>query len=154
LLINGASGSGKTTLSQALDDRLEEVAWIHPDGLMDTPNMTAEDILSESLSRIESHHAHSVVVIDCQIRPSAIDALARSHSVESCAMVLLDCPGNIREQRLIERGWNSRDFDQIDAWASVLLEEARSAGCTIFDTNMTSIDSMVDELERGLRDDA
>ncbi|MGE0624451.1 MAG: AAA family ATPase [Pseudomonadales bacterium] len=154
LLINGASGSGKTTLAKTLDDRLVGVSWVHPDELMDTPNMAAEDILKESLAHAGKQRPGSTIVIDCQIRPSAIDLLARSYSLESCEMVLLDCPRDIRERRLIDRGWSSQDFDQIDAWASILSDEARSAGFTIFDTSRVSVDAMADELERMLRDDA
>ena len=154
MLINGASGSGKTTLAKALADRLVGVSWVHPDELMDTPNMAAEDILKESLAHSGDQRPGSTIVIDCQIRPSAIEGLASSHSVESCEMVLLDCPRDIRERRLIDRGWISQDFDRINAWASILLEEARSADLTIFDTSAVSLDSMADELERMLRDDA
>jgi len=154
LLINGASGSGKTTLAKALDDRVDEISWVHPDELMDTPNMTSEDILKESLAHAGKHHPSSMLVIDCQILPSAIDALARSHFVKSCEMVLLDCPRDIREHRLVDRGWNFQDFDRINAWASMLLEEAKSADFAIFDTSTVSVNSMADELEGKFRDDA
>lgn len=114
--------------------------------------MTAEEILAGCLSRAERLLPGSSIVIDCQIRPSSIEGLLRSHPVQSCAMVLLVCPRTIREERLLDRGWPTQDFDQIDTWASILLEEARSAGSVIIDTSETTVDLMVGELDRrGIR---
>ena len=116
--------------------------------------MTSEEILDRALSFGEMEQSAATLVIDCQIRPSAIEPLMKSHSVKACGMVLLDCPRATREQRLRARGWADYDYEKIDSWASVLAEEAHSAGYPIFDTSATSVDSMIDELARRLRNDA
>ena len=152
-LVNGASGAGKTTVSKALDGRTKEVTWIHPDGLMDTPNMESEEILRASLSLYLPEDPAATVIIDCQIRPSSVGELVRSHSLEACTAVLLDCPREIREQRLLDRGWSDQDFNKIETWASMLREEAQVAGHRIFDTSTMSVDSIASQIERGLRSD-
>ena len=75
LRINGASGSGKTTLAESLDDHCEN-----------------QEILARALSCAERERAVATLVIDCQIRPSAIEPLMKSHSIEAFGVVLLDCP--------------------------------------------------------------
>ena len=115
--------------------------------------MDAEDILSASLSLANSEELGSTLIIDCQIRPSSTDDLVRPHSLEY-TMALLDCPRQIREERLKERGWTDQDFDKIEAWAFVLRNEARLAGHEIFDTSTSSVNFVACQLERRLRDDA
>ena len=153
LLINGASGSGKTTLAQALSDRIESLLWIHPDGLMDTPDMTAEEILERSLSGIDKEHRGGSIVIDCQIRPGSIAALVSPRLQNAWAMVLLHAPREIREQRLSQRGWSAEDFERIERWAALLVEESQDAGWPIFDTSVRSVESLVTGLEEKLSED-
>lgn len=90
------------------------------------------------------------MIMDCQVRPSNLDSVLRSHPVARYTMILLHCPRQIREQRLLDRGWAQDDFEKIDVWASILQEEARKAGHRIYDTSARSVESMVLEIEREL----
>jgi adenylate kinase family enzyme len=154
LLINGASGSGKTTLAEALSEILEESHWVHPDGLFpDTPQMGAEEILEKSLSWASTNVRARRVVIDCQIRPSALDRLVRNSSVDSCEAILLTCPRAIRELRLRERGWPEDHFERIENWALILRRESDEAGMLIFDTSVESVQSICRKVDERLRKD-
>ena len=93
-------------------------------------------------------------MIDCQIRPSHVGDMFRSHPSGDYEMILLDCPRKVREHRLLERGWSGQDFAKIEAWASILRQESQLAGHSIFDTSTVSVDSMTYQIEKRLRDDA
>ncbi len=148
LLIIGASGSGKTSLAQALAKVCRSLTWVHPDGLMNTPNMQPEEILDRSLCWAEAQVSVSEVVLDCQIRPSAVEKVLEGHPVERCEIILLDCPHSVREQRLEARGWDGRDFGRIHRWAEMLRQESEEAGLTIFDSSVDSVGSIVDKIEQ------
>lgn len=154
LLINGASGSGKTTLARALSSVLDEWCWVHPDELLpDTPRMGAEEILEKSLCWANANVRKSRVVIDCQIRPTALGRILQNHSIDSCDVVLLTCPRAVREQRLLDRGWPGSSFERIERWAKLLRNESAGAGMQIFDTSLDSVDSICLMLKERLRND-
>jgi dephospho-CoA kinase len=135
LIINGASGAGKTTTAEALEQRLNDIAWVHPDGLWhDTPDATAEAIFERVLAHRQGQ-AESLTIVDCQIRPSDAKAILRGRNVSVWTSVLIDCPDAVREARLQARGWSGDEFRRVANWARILRDETQKVGHLVVDSS-------------------
>lgn len=137
LIINGASGSGKTTVAKLLKEQIRQSDWIHPDGLWDTPNMDAEGVFVKVLELVQEFKAE-ILITDCQIKTSDISKLMDKAGMESWVNVLLKCERNIRESRLLARGWNDSFFDVIDNWSNLLEEDSKKADELVLDSGILS----------------
>jgi chloramphenicol 3-O-phosphotransferase len=146
LILNGASGTGKSTTAEALAPRISGALWIHPDGLWDTPNLKVELILRQSAEVMLREHGSAASIVDCQIRPSAISAVLMPLGIQSWVNVLHTCPRAIREQRLLQRGWDLDALPTIETWANILHAEALDAGDLVVDTSLASTDAICDEI--------
>ena len=146
LILNGASGTGKTTTAEALSARVGSVNWIHPDGFLDTPNMKPEKVLAISLEQASRNPESPLTVIDCQIRPTALPAICAAASVRSWLTVLHTCPRDVREARLLRRGWDTVLFDRVAAWSDVLLEESLATGALVVDTSIEKTEAICDRI--------
>jgi len=148
LIINGVSGTGKTTTAQTLAKSIAGSIWIHPDGLWNTPKMKPELIL-ERASRVVVKNADvesQLAIIDCQIRPSAINKILGDVGIYSWDMVLHSCPRKIREERLLARGWDDSDFENIENWSQLLVKETAEAGFLVVDSSVLSTGEIVNEI--------
>ena len=148
LIINGVSGTGKTTTAKALVKTINNSIWIHPDSLWDTPNMKPELILAKAAQVISknTNADTKLVIIDCQIRPSAINKILGDVGIYSWDMVLHSCPRKLREERLLARGWDDSDFENIENWSQLLLGESKEANALIVDSSVLSTTEIIDEI--------
>lgn len=144
LILNGASGTGKTATAEALIPRLSSALWIHPDGLWNTPEMEPESILRLAIERALRDCGSRSAIIDCQIRPTSIAAVLAPLGVQCWIAVMHTCSRAVREERLLQRGWDTSSFRRIQTWSSLLLEESRDTGDILVDTSVLSTEAVCD----------
>ena len=137
VLINGASGAGKTTTAAWLRERLQDTLWIHPDGRWPTPSMTSEQILIEVLNTLAIVDGPRVALADCQIRGSDARRLLDGRPEIQLVNVVLTCEPEERRRRLRQRDAQAHDPSRIEAWSTVLREDALREGDPVLDTTTT-----------------
>ncbi len=150
VLLNGASGVGKTTTAEQLVHEMPALGFVHPDGRWNTPEMDPESILKLAVEAAE-HLEEDMVVIDVQIRPTMIDSLVGENEWK---MLLMDCPDDLREGRLLERGWTEENFPTVASWQRILREETMQLGLPVINTSDRSVASCVMEIRSQLEDEA
>lgn len=138
IVINGASGSGKTTVAQQLTNQIDDAVWVHPDGLWDTPSKDAEEIFDLATEEVALIRNGLTAIVDCQIRPKSMLRILKSKNLCACFSVLLHCPDEVRERRLLERQWGEDEFQPIATWAELLFLEATELDIPTFDTSQAS----------------
>lgn len=150
ILINGVSGTGKTSTAASLAPRIKSSAWVHPDELWETTSMDSETILDLAVRYADELGDVKTVIIDCQIRPLSIANVLSTAGWNDWLDVLLICPKEIREQRLLERGWDSTDFTVIEKWADLLHRQAKCGGKLIIDTSNCNTEQVCAQIEQYL----
>lgn len=165
LVVVGASGAGKSTLVRALAaESLPGVRCLEFDTI-GVPS--AEEIarrwgdggawqawaLGEWFTRIARDHADvAVVVLDAQVRPSAVRDVAERMRVPRAHSILVDCDYAERNARL--RGPRAQPelaTPLMDTWAAYLRGQADALGLPIIDTTHASVAESVDALRAHAR---
>lgn len=146
LIINGPSGTGKTTAARTLAARIQNCSWVHPDERWDTPKMDAETILTLAAKEALLCDASQTVIIDCQVRPTAISRVLSMVGAGRWLHVMLTCPRAVREERLLQRGWTQESFAIVESWATILRAEAIAASDLVIDTSVNTTDDVCDQI--------
>lgn len=95
-----------------------------------------------------------LAIIDCQIRPSDIGRILSEAGISSWEMVLHSCSRTIRESRLLARGWDNSDFENIENWSRLLATEAKASGSLIVDSSTLSTKQICERINNQLQNTA
>ena len=87
-----------------------------------------EAILMRVIDCLGTRFVPRIAIVDCQVQASIIRKVVAGLPGLIPINVLLNCPRELREQRLVSRGWDGVDFHRIDVWPNLLLSDALEAG--------------------------
>jgi len=160
LFIIGASGVGKTRAVQAIEVRqLAGVRCYFFDslGVPSHDEMIREwgsgEGWQEAMTRrwIERLAGNAdrcqVAVLEGQTRPSFIQPYLAPAGISHARIVLLDCTGPVRSQRLGQlRGQPELANERMEAWAAYLRGQADALGLRVLDTSAMSVEHVADAL--------
>ena len=93
----------------------------------------------EWAKRMRGELPNSSVLLDGQTRPSFIVEASEANDVESYNVILIDCSGDVRKARLLQRGQPELANEQMMEWGRYLLRETKKIGGEIINNDNLSI---------------
>ena len=147
VVVTGASGAGKTAIVQAVEARgidgvgcfyFDTIGVPEPSVMIEqygTPDEWQQAMTQRWIERLVSEKQLAVAVLDGQTRPSFVRQVFRQAGHNAGLIVLVDCEGPVREDRLRRiRGQPELASDRMDSWAAYLRGQADALGLPIIDT--------------------
>ena len=90
-----------------------------------------------------------VAVLEGQTRPSFIEPYVAKAGIGHARIVLLDCAGPVRFERLRDlRAQPELANDRMDAWAAYLRGQAEALNLRVLETSAISVEAVADALEQ------
>ncbi len=160
LVITGASGAGKTTLVEALERRrIPGVGCFffdrvgvpsHEEMVRDfgSPQSWQRKTAEYWLVRLQKNESKvKLAVLEGQVRPHEIQALAAQLNLEHFEIALVDCAPNTRNRRLCEaRQQPELANPTMDCWAAYLRGQADALALSILDTTHKTVEESLEEM--------
>jgi hypothetical protein len=166
VILTGASGVGKTSIAEAIELLDPEIAVYQGDKI----GLPPEEILAGYgpavgpggasqrgfalywIGRISQGVQSRSVLLEMQCRIAFIEEALALHRVSWARIVLVECPDNVREARLIhDRRQPELANDDMANWSRYLHREAVEAGHETLDTGRISLADAVAHIHSYLK---